>query len=225
MYLLPPALLPKKVHSRPVPGILPLPTKRKTKMRGHYKITVPPTTEPLTLAEAKAHLRVEFDDDDTLIEALVSAARSAAEEYTNRAIMPQTVQHVLPWFPCADGRNEFGAVRLFRSPFASLTSVDYWDADNAAQEIDVNDLIVVGTAEPALVCPAVDTEWPETANRPDAVTITYQAGYANAAAVPKPVKQSVLLMVATWYERREDQVQQLPRASEALLQPYIVREY
>jgi len=203
-------------------------------MRGHYKITTAPTTEPVTLTEAKAHLRVDFTDDDTLIESLIGAATAAAEEFTNRALMAQTITHVLPGFPCGDMfRNPFAAIRLFKSPFASLTSITYYDADDAAQTLDVSgndaDVIVVSTAEPATISPWITNMadgWPATnPDRPNAVTIVYAAGYANAAAVPKPIKQAMLLMIGAWYERREDSVQNLPKASEMLLMPYVVREY
>jgi len=203
-------------------------------MRGHYKVTTAPTTEPVTLAEAKAHLRVDFTDDDTLIESLIGAATAAAEEFTNRALMAQTITHVLPGFPSGDMfRNPFAAIRLFRSPFASLTSITYYDADDAAQTLDVSgndaDVIVVSTAEPATISPWITNMadgWPATnPDRPNAVTIVYAAGYANAAAVPKPIKQAMLLMIGAWYERREDSVQNLPKASEMLLMPFVVREY
>lgn len=194
-------------------------------MRGHYKVTTPPTAEPITLAEAKAHLRVDFTDDDSLITALIGAARATAEEFTNRAIMPQTLEHVLHMFPWCTPRNHFASIRLFRSPFAAFTSLAYFDTDNQPKDIAEADLIIVGTAEPATICPKLDDRWPEVAHRPDAITITYQAGYANAAAVPKPIKQAMLLMIGAWYERREDSAQNLPKASEMLLLPYVVREY
>ncbi len=194
-------------------------------MRGHYKVIVTPTAEPITLAEAKAHLRVDFTDDDSLITALIGAARATAEEFTNRAIMPQTLEHVLHMFPWCTPRNHFGSIRLFRSPYAALVSLEYYDADNQPQTLDEADLIIVGTSEPATICPQLDTQWPTVAERPDAITITYQAGYANAAAVPKPIKQAMLLMIGAWYERREDSAQNLPKASEMLLLPYVVREY
>jgi uncharacterized phiE125 gp8 family phage protein len=202
-------------------------------MRGHYKVTTAPTTEPVTLAEAKAHLRVDFTDDDTLIEALIGAARAAAEEFTNRALMAQTITQVLHCFPYATTRNPYAAIRLFKSPLISLTSITYYDADDVATPLDVAgndaDVIIVSTSEPATISPWITNMpdgWPEINDeRPDAVTIVYSAGYAAAAAVPKPIKQAMLLMIGAWYERREDSAQNLPKASEMLLMPYVVREY
>lgn len=53
-------------------------------------LTVPPTGEPLTLAEAKLHLRVDLNDDDALITALISAAREQVEFLTGQRLMTQT---------------------------------------------------------------------------------------------------------------------------------------
>jgi uncharacterized phiE125 gp8 family phage protein len=207
-------------------------------MRGHYKITTAPTTEPVTLAEARKQLNFTADDptdDDTYIEALIGVARQYCEEYTNRAFMPQTITQVLPCFPAGDMyRNPHAAIRLFKSPFASLTSITYRDADDAAQTLDVSgndaDVIVVSTAEPATVSPWIANMpdgWPETdPDRPDAVTVVYQAGYANAAAVPKVFKQAILIIVADLYENRQDRVKQLPTTAENLLTiGGLVREY
>ena len=53
-------------------------------------LTVPPAGEPLTLAEAKPHLRVDLNDDDALITALISAAREQVEFLTGQRLITQT---------------------------------------------------------------------------------------------------------------------------------------
>jgi peptide/nickel transport system permease protein len=63
--------------------------------RGSHKTTTAPASEPITLTEAKAHLRVDFDDDDTLITAMIAAARGYVEEHCNRALLTQTVTQVI----------------------------------------------------------------------------------------------------------------------------------
>jgi uncharacterized phiE125 gp8 family phage protein len=195
-------------------------------MRGTYKISTPPATEPITLAEARAHLNFTADDptdDDTLIEALIGAARETCEEYRNCAMLEQVITHVLPAFPCVDAvRNPFGEIRLYRPPHISVETIQYWDENNETQSLtpatDTNFNAVLGT-----ISPKVGETWPKTASRPDAVTITYKCGHANAAAVPKRWKQAVLLVVGKWYEQREDNVKNLPTAAEHLLG--VVREH
>ena len=52
-----------------------------------WQITVEPATEPITLVEAKAHLRVDFSDEDTYIDTLIVAARRYCEAYCNRVFI------------------------------------------------------------------------------------------------------------------------------------------
>lgn len=63
-------------------------------MSTSYKVTVPPTTEPVSLQEAKDWLRVDWTADDALLSTLISRARSLCEGVTHRALATQTIQHV-----------------------------------------------------------------------------------------------------------------------------------
>lgn len=63
------------------------------------QLITPPAGEPVSLQEAKAHLRVDFDDDDGLIQALIAAARQAAETITNRQLMSARWKLVMDSFP------------------------------------------------------------------------------------------------------------------------------
>lgn len=161
------------------------------------KLITPPTAEPITLAQAKAHLRVEVSDDDTLIGALITAAREAAESSTQRALMLQTWELSLPCFPPSD------AIRLPKAPLSSLTSISYVDSDGetqtmaeAAYQLDVH-------SEPARILPAYGTTWPTTREHPNSVLVRYQAGYADADAVPAQIKAWMLLRIGSLYENRE----------------------
>ena len=93
------------------------------------QLMTPPAGEPISLAEAKLHLRVDFDDDDSLIQVLISAARQAAETLTNRQFVTARWRMVLDSFP---GPSLMGvpagqtftlpghAVLLPKSPLASV---------------------------------------------------------------------------------------------------------
>lgn len=202
-------------------------------MRGSHRISTAPTSEPITLAEAKEHLVVDFTDDDTLITSMIAAARNYCEEYTNRAFMPQTVTQVTDCFPPVDAfRNPHGSIRLYRSPAASLTSITYFDADNEEQTLTVSgssaEVILDKVAQPATVSPHgvnLPDGWPSTYHRPDAVTLVYVCGWASAGDVPPAIKAAILLMVGEMYERRENFVKKLPTAVEHLLAPWVVREH
>ena len=86
-----------------------------------YKVTIQPTEEPLTLTEAKAHLKVEVTADDTLITALIQAAREEAEQYLNLKLITQTVTEKLDCFPTYDDDN---IILLSAAPVVSVTSVN-----------------------------------------------------------------------------------------------------
>jgi uncharacterized phiE125 gp8 family phage protein len=161
------------------------------------KLVTAPTTYPVTLAEAKLHCRVDTSDDDALITALITAATEMAEQKTGRAIMQQTWDLTLDEF--AD------TLELTRVPVQTVTHVKYYDTD-AVQQTLSSALYAVSTADDfafGKITPLPGTEWPAIYNQPDAVTVRYVSGYANAAAVPEGIKQWVKLMISTMYDNRE----------------------
>lgn len=159
------------------------------------KLITAPESEPITLAEAKAHLRVSGSDDDALISALIVAARQGAEHITGRALMPQTWELAL---------DEFGEViELPRPPFSAMSSVKYIDADGALQTMAEAAYLLDTHSEPARLMPAYGESWPSTRDQANAVLIRYQAGYAGAATVPQEIKSWMLLRVGMLYENRE----------------------
>ena len=154
----------------------------------------------VSLVEAKAHLRVDVADDDALITAYITAATEMAEQATGRAIMPQTWQLTLDAFP--------SALALTRTPVASITSITYADAAGTVQTLSsslysLDNLYDHGQA---YVVPTYATVWPTTRDQINAVTCTFLAGYANAAAVPESLKSWVKLMVGAMYENRASEV-------------------
>lgn len=159
-----------------------------------------PTTEPITLEQAKAHLRVEVSDDDALISALIAAAREAVESKTQRSLMLQTWELALDAFPgCQD---QYG-IRLPKAPLSAVTSVAYVDSDGAPQTMAEADYQLDDHSEPARILPAYGTTWPATRDQANAVVVQYEAGYADAAAVPAQIKAWMLLRIGMLYENRE----------------------
>lgn len=197
--------------------------------RGTYKVTVAPTSEPVTLTEAKAHLKVDYSDDDTYITTLITVARQMVEEYTGRALMLQTIKQVLPGFPAYSYRNTDMEIRLFKPVLNSLTSVKYYDSDNVLQTLysssDTSKLIVDTLREPARLYPSPDNPYPSTYGRPDAVEIIFDAGWSTASDVPVALKQAMLLLVGDMYERREDYVKRFPTAAENMMNFYSVTQF
>ena len=163
------------------------------------KLITAATVLAVTLAEAKAHLRVDGADEDTLITALIGAATQAAEQITGRALMAQTWELTLDAFPAA--------VELTRVPVQSITSVSYADSTGAATVLSPL-LYALDNADDfgwAYVVPVYAGAWPATRDEINAVKLRYVAGYADAASVPAAVKSWILLAVGTLYESRESE--------------------
>lgn len=176
-----------------------------------------PAAEPITLVEAKAHLRVDIADDDSLITALITAARQHVEVITRRALITQTWDLTLDTWP--DG----GAILMPLPPLQSVTSITYKDSAGTVYTMPATDYIVDKAEEPGRIVLAYGKTWPSVTLYPaGAITVRFTAGYGAASAVPQAIKQAILLLVGHWYESREAVVggavqREIPFAVEALL--------
>lgn len=184
-----------------------------------------PTSEPVTLAEAKAHLRVDLDEDDIYISTLITAARQTAETWIGRALMTQTYDLVLDRWPV-------GPFVLPRAPLQSVTSITYIDDAGATGTVSASNYIVDTASQPGRVKLKSSASWPAvTLQDIGGVTIRFVAGYGNAMAVPQAIKHGILMLVGTMYESREDVLvgsgmtaQELPVSAKRLLLPYRIWE-
>jgi len=171
------------------------------------------TVEPVSLAEAKVHLRVTGDEEDDLIEALIVAAREKAEHETGRTLIAQTYRLSLDSFP-PDARNGMNGCRqhmptwgywygahtpktlpFIASPVRVVASVKYRDTDGVLQTVAPADYVVDLFSDPARITPATGRAWPSHWSQPGAVEIVFSAGYA----VPVTVDAAAnTIAVANW---------------------------
>lgn len=167
--------------------------------------TSDPSEEPVSLAEAKSHLRVDVSDDDTLIEGLIKAARIYVENATRRALVTQTWQLDLDDWPSAGKMpTATDEIALPRPPLGSVTSVVYVDSDGDSNTFSADDYDVDTVTEPGRIVLGYGKTWPTATLRPmSPIAVTYVAGYGDAADVPQHVKQMMLMLLAHWYENRE----------------------
>jgi uncharacterized phiE125 gp8 family phage protein len=177
-------------------------------------IVTDPTEEPVTLAEAKDYLRVDSSAEDTLIETLIGSARQDGENATRRTWMTATLQL----------RADHWPRELPRPPVQSVSSVEYVDPDGQTQTFTAYQ--VDTDVEPARIWPDID--WPKIADRPDAVRITYDAGWSQAE-VPQALKVYTLMRLTELYEHRTSysapEGARLPRAHKTdLLARYMLKE-
>lgn len=189
----------------------------------NYSVTAQPIVEPVPLDLAKRHLRVDFDDDDTLIAAYISAARVMAESRTRRAFFNQTIALKLDLFPIFGSETiapnvgsavswywrwwEQYAIRLPRPRLQSVTSITYLDTSNTLQTLAPASYAVDAASEPARIVPAPGTFWPYNSQYiPGSITVTYVAGsYGDGIVVndaPQNLVSWILLMTAHLYQNR-----------------------
>jgi len=161
------------------------------------RVITEPAIEPVSLEEAKSHLRVDIDDDNDLINSYLLAARQYAETFTRRVFITQTLEIVLDEFP--DGK-----IVLESPPIQSIVAFTYLvSGDDEATDVDA-DTYRLDTYNGELAL-APSESWPaDTLETGGAISIQYKAGYGDDAAdVPETIRTAINFLVAHWYEHRE----------------------
>jgi uncharacterized phiE125 gp8 family phage protein len=177
-----------------------------------------PAIEPVTLADAKAFLRVETDADDDVIGALIAASRIHIEAQTRRAMIAQS------WRLTADFWPPDGRLTVTPAPLKQVTAARVFDIDGHAQTIDTQVFVPDFGASAVAFAP-----WavPAPGRIAAGIELDVVTGYGDAAAdVPEPLRQAIRLLVAHWYENRGlaavGTVTILPTSVAALIAPYRV---
>ena len=177
------------------------------------RVITAPAEEPVSVATAKLHLRVDNSADDVLIGTLITAARVKGEAAARRAFITQTLEATFDDWPSSCHMG--GLLPLPRPPLQSVTSVKYFDENGV--EHTWTDFQVDTRSEPGrLYFVSLPTE---TLFFSGAINIRYVAGWGNAAACPEPIKQGILASVAYWYEMR-DATGPLPGLALGMFQSY-----
>lgn len=181
-------------------------------------LTAGPAEEPVTLAEARAFIRLDDTSEDMLVTALITAARATLEAETRRAFVTQQWRLLLDRFP-----EE--AILLPLAPVSAVAAVSLVARaapdemlDAALYELDL-------ASEPPRIWRAEGGAWPQAKRRAAGIAIDFIAGYGGAEAVPQALKQAVLLLVAHWFETRlpvafGDAGADIPLTVAALIAPY-----
>lgn len=191
------------------------------------RLIIPTDLEPVTLQEAKDHLRIEHALDDSTILTLISAARQYVEQICWRSLMPETWELSLDGFPAG------GELELPKGNLVAVNFVRVNDADGIEQTIDPSQYVVDINSVPGRLRLGYGASWPSTRAQWDAVRIEYDVGWdfdAGVWAGPRPLKQAVLLLVSQMYEHRTPEVvgtivSSVSFAAEALMAPYRLFRY
>lgn len=189
------------------------------------KLISKPAAWPITLDEAKAHVREDSDDFDDVIEAMVDAATDYCDGPTGflgRALIDQTWELTLDGFPC--GRHQ--EIKIPMPPLIEIISVTYDDASGVAQLLAPSLYSVDPVSEPGWVLP-VGT-WPSTFDGINSVRVRFRCGYLDQTQsppvqnVPGSIKAAIKLIVGNLFLNREtivigESVAEIPLTAELLL--------
>ncbi len=163
-------------------------------------LTTPPTAEPLTLAEVKAHLRLAINDDDAYLSTLITTARRAIESRYGLVLMPQV------WALFADSWPGDGVFQIPLWPVQSILSLTVFADDDTAATIDPAHFYLDAATRPARVALRRGRVFAPPGRNINGIKLSLSAGFgADASAVPSEIKQGLLATIADWYQNRGDE--------------------
>ena len=186
-----------------------------------FKVVTAATSNPITLTEAKTHLKVDTTADDTFITNLIKSATSSAQEYTNRFFIATTIQQV--------GDKWEDISNLLKSPVASVTNIKYVDTSGSLQTLSTDVYFVDDVNKPARIGLKPNQSYPEIIDRLNAVQVNYVVGLAAGPdEVDEGIRQALLLTIGNWYQNRQAVVTgtiatELPMNAKFLLDQYKIQ--
>jgi len=160
-------------------------------------MTSAPAVEPVTVFEAKEHLRVDGTVEDVLISSLIVTSRLHIEAALGLALISQSWKLVLDAWPKA------GVLRMPLRPLSSVSAVRVFAADGTSQVVDPVRYFVDTVGEPPRVIGNAGGI-PAPGRTANGIEVDFVAGYGAAVSdVPSPIRHAVLLLVAHWFEHRD----------------------
>ncbi len=159
-----------------------------------YALIDPPSAEPLTLAEVKAHLRLDGGDEDALLLSLIRTAREFIEGETGLCLIAQSWRLYLDHWP------KDGVIPILKSPLQAILSITVYDADGAAVDVSLEDHLLDGAGRPARL-------WlrdpPSPSRAVNGIEIDFSAGYGEAGTdVPGTLKRAMLTHIGHMFAFR-----------------------
>ena len=188
--------------------------------------TSAPAVEPVSLVDAKAFLRIDTSDEDTLIQSLIMTSRLHIEVALGLALIQQTWSCFIDrWPPILDTRSAplqpggvvftipdprarlnatADAILLPLNPVKSVDAIRVYADDGTFASLPLDGFVADLASKPARLVRRFATASPEPGRRLNGIEIAITAGFGPAPAdVPAPIRQALLLLVAHWYEHRD----------------------
>lgn len=174
-----------------------------------------PANLPVSMEDVRHQLRIDGDDEDATLDRLLRVATAAVDGKgaLGRPLITQT------WAQWVQNPSK---VRLLMTPLQALTSIQYWDEAGVLQTATLADYEIIGQDDNVWVRPVDGATWPDQEDRPDAIKITYRAGYGdNPEDIPENIRHAILFLVTHWFELRmpisDKAMQEIPWSVGALL--------
>ncbi|MFH1158057.1 MAG: head-tail connector protein [Pseudomonadota bacterium] len=191
--------------------------------------TTPPASEPLTLAEIKTFLRIDYSNDDVLVTDLISSARQLCESATGRSLITRSYSLFLDLWPDASITEWWDGVRegadvgdkmrrlpLPKPPLLSVTLIKVFAADNTSADFPSVNYYVDTAGIPGRIVLTQGAAAPSPGRAANGIEIQFTAGYGAAAQnVPALLRQGMKQVIAHLYEHRGDSADQALLASGA----------
>lgn len=171
-------------------------------------LTTPSTFEPVSLAEAKDHVRVTSSDDEGILAGYLFAARAHCEKYTGRAFATKTYTQTFDYgWPTIFNRPTVSyrsRITLERPPVQSVASITYVDTNGATQTLSPSLYQFSKGDIFGIIEPTYGSSWPAVRAQMDTVTVQFIAGYgSNPSDTPESIRMAILMLVGHFYANRE----------------------
>lgn len=158
--------------------------------------TVAPTEEPISIAEAQEFSRIDSQDETATLKTLIASARMDAETITGMQFVTATWAYKIDEFPGS------GIIVLPRPKLIAVSSITYTDTNGTSTTLAATEYTVVIDGVFGEIHEAYGVSWPNTRDIPNAVVITYTAGFGAASAVPSSIKSALMIHVDDLFNKR-----------------------
>lgn len=187
-------------------------------MYAAHNIEVPNKNLPVSLEYVKQNLRLDdLSQADDLIIGIIRACSGHIERQYGMALLTQTVKEYWTKFPIDSAMPMILRIK----PVSEILSIKYMDGTGIERTWDSENHLIGRYNSDFFVVPKLGKYWPQATEHPNSVTITYKAGFGTAIdSIPTDIRDAITLMASARFEKPDDPVITLPRASELLLAPY-----
>lgn len=190
----------------------------------NVSVLTPPAEEPVSLAEAKAQIRLQIADDDAAVTRKIKAARERCEAEIARAFVTTSFRLRLDGFNNRYDHptwySNLHPIAIPRADLIAVSAINYINSAGVSTVLAPSNYTVIPGA-PGWVFPSYGHSWPSARSQPGALTVDFTAGYGTAANVPAVIKEAVLMLMGHLYENREAttdlKLMELPLGVRALL--------